>query len=55
MFYAPDFAALGKFQADKVATEQIKGTEDGAGETGDSHLCFLWPDFKITFFFKGSH
>jgi len=31
MFYTPDFAGLRKFQADKVGTDQIKGTEDGAG------------------------
>jgi len=31
MFYPPDFAGLRKLQADKVGTEQVKGTGDGAG------------------------
>jgi hypothetical protein len=31
MFSPPDFAELRIFQFDKVGTEHIKGTQDGAG------------------------
>jgi len=51
MFSPSDFAGLRTFQADKVGTEHIKGTQDGAGtRLATVTYDFLWRDLKLLFF-----